>query len=181
MSAVPALALLIAVGPSSVVEDDPPEPKSEALGIALPVVATFLPVLFGGGLVYRYDDDGELAGLFLLAFGLGVGPSIGHFYAGESLFAGLTSVLRTSLLGMGAFLIFADTLADNPDTAIPAAICGLVLWASAAYLLGRDLFDARAAVRRHNETAEVTAVLTPSAVVARDGTVGPALALAVRF
>ncbi|MEQ9503408.1 MAG: hypothetical protein RIT81_41490 [Deltaproteobacteria bacterium] len=180
-------SLLIAAAPvvaADAVDTEPPQPRSETTGIVLPVVATFLPVLIGGGLSYKFDGAANIAGFVAIGFGLGFGPSFGHFYAGEVERAGLRSLGRTAAGGLGAFLTFGGLYgileghADEP-LVITIAVAGVGLVGVALYLLVTDLFDARAAVRRHNEALEVA--IMPTLVRDRAGDAVPAAALALRF
>ncbi len=198
-----ALAILVAVAPTAAGGAGPIEnesasentsaieatsaidAKSEIVGITLPVMSTLVPVLLGGGLIFHEGEDGLLAGLVLLASGIAIGPSLGHLYAGEIARALVGPGLRTLGLGFGAaMLAYGVDAVDSPNDSVAAGIVAVVfggaLTASAFYLLGRDLFDARAAVRRHNGT-EIEVAVAPSLIIDREGALAPAAILSLQF
>ena len=70
--------------------------KSPAMGLALSLVSTAVPMAAGAGV------SGTAGGATLFLTGIVVGPSVGHFYAGRGWRGAGTAALRAA--GMGAFI-----------------------------------------------------------------------------
>ncbi len=122
------------------------------------------------------DEDGALvAGLALVGLGAVVGPSAGHFYAGEAGRGLATTGLRLLAFGNTAgFGVFgAATMFNSRDTAVGWMLLALagVSGAGGFGLMVYDLVDAPSAARRANR--EDQSPQKDQAVVP-DVTVGPA-------
>lgn len=95
-------------------------------------------------------------GISLAVTSVIVGPSLGHFYAGEHLHGGVTLALRavgvggTFLLGLGAIFVNFET--ENPDRGAETALAvgAVVCLVGTLGLTIYDLIDSGFAVKRRN-------------------------------
>lgn len=137
--------------------------RSEASALLVALAGTLLPTAGGATMIVIGANNGNSSllggGIALAGFGLTLGPSMGHFYAGEVEHGGLMALARAGLIlagfggvafaGMVAFVAVFD--GDEGDATgwivlgfVAAAVCGL-----ATIGLGiADMIDAPAAVRR---------------------------------
>jgi hypothetical protein len=138
--------------------------RSEGVALFLAITSTVLPVAGGVAMIVAgaRGDEGDLVagGIALAAFGLSVGPSVGHFYAGEVKHGTLTALGRLGLMlgaGMcvlgGLFMGGISYLANgDEDTATRWLVAGMVIAGfpalAALGLALADLLDAPGAVRR---------------------------------
>lgn len=129
------------------------------LAIMAASVSTFVPAAIGLGMMGLADLEGGplVAGFAVASLGLVVGPSVGHWYAGEGGRGAATMGLRFLAFGGGAGLAFGGiaVLSDSNDTGAEAGgftLVGLasVMGAAGLGLVIWDLADAGEAARRSN-------------------------------
>jgi hypothetical protein len=165
------------------------QPITEAPPIKNPGTATALAL--GGTLVgwvmilsAREGNEGlALAGLAVAT----IGPSAGHFYAGETGHALGTSLLRTAAVGAffaGLVSLFEESECDFEDVCKDdSGKAAALLWGgliSFSVLTAYDLMDAGAAARRTNNRHQRTLMFTPTLLPTHAGPV-PAVSLTGRF
>lgn len=128
--------------------------------------------------------DSEQEGLVWLGLGgMVVGPSLGHFYAGESGRALGHSLIRVGALGTmftGAVVMVVDCWDEEDDcgAAGPVLIVGGALLGVGSTLY--SIVDAPAAANRHNQERR-RLVLTPAPVIGPDRSTGYGVALGAAF
>ncbi|MBW2454496.1 MAG: hypothetical protein JRI68_08295 [Deltaproteobacteria bacterium] len=123
----------------------------------LAVLSTLVPVGIGftmTTLVERNESEGMMAGLVVVGTGAVVGPSMGHFYAGEVGHGLATAGIRLVAFGnaFGLGFLGVATMQSSQDRALGWMMLGLA-GASGAGGLGLmiyDLVDAPSAARRAN-------------------------------
>lgn len=159
MRAAILFALVLA---SSQAHADTTPRKSPAATTAIAIGATVLP--FVAGLAIAQPSD-EVGGGLILA-SLVVGPSVGHWYAGEARYVGLAARavgIGTGILALSSGCIFNDGTTGScrgPQYALVA---------SALVLAGGVVFDwvtAGASARRHDARASSVAGVAP--MIGRD-------------
>lgn len=103
------------------------------------------------------DGDSAAAGFLLLDLTLSIGPSCGHFYAGETKHALLTTALRFVSYGLGELLIINAVINNVEYPRDPAAassqrmMLGMGLVAIDLGLTIYDIIDAGPAATRSNQ------------------------------
>lgn len=189
VAAVLAAPLAAAAQPGLTDPVAPPPPVDEsgdkspglALGLSLLGTTAGYATLFAAA-------DSESDGLWLLGFGgIVVGPSLGHFYAGE-LGRGVNhSLVRVGAAGVifaGALVTFADCWGGDEEDSCSGA--GPAIMVGGAVLgIGSSLYsivDSPAAARRHNEARRKhRLVVAPAPVVGPDRSTGYGVALGAQF
>jgi hypothetical protein len=144
--------------------------KSRRTGRLLALGCTLVPLTIAAALfghAARTGDEREYwAAAAFGALGLGLGPSTGHFYAGEYFGPAVRAVLRTGLAAGGVALIawailqqfgaalgtlFGGTYTGPSDSDVAAeVVIGALLAATAVGLAVYDLFDSGRAADRVN-------------------------------
>ncbi len=201
--AVVTAALLVAAASTAAAQPAMTTPRHEPGQPSAPEVksgstATLLAIgttLGGFALSYagaRNGSDDVIAGGALMML---VGPSVGHFYAGETGHGVKMSLLRT-----GGALVLGMGLVAGMNTASGAACDGCkvqphghddddttaerMVWLGAGTLVVAtlyDFWDAHRAAGRANEKAARTWSLAPSMMTGASGTTIPALTLGGSF
>lgn len=132
---------------------------SPGLATVAASLSTFVPVAVGIGMMGAADGEGGLiaTGFAFTTLGLVIGPSAGHWYAGEAGRGAATMGLRFLAFGAGGGLTFGGiaVLVDSNDTGAEVAgftMVGLasVMGAAGLGLVIWDLVDAGEAARRSN-------------------------------
>jgi hypothetical protein len=147
--------------------------KSPGVAAGLSIVSTVVPMLLGGGLLVVQP----FAGLALFSLGLGIGPSLGHFYAGEPGHAVITGLLRLGVATGGALLILGGLLSgidgDSSSTSPEGLFAGgTVLLVAAVGLAIYDMVDAPRAAHRTNASRRTALSFAPVVAQTRDRTTG---------
>lgn len=120
------------------------KPKSEATAAYLSAVATLIPV--GIGIAQSAKTDGE-AGAGLIFAGYALGPSVGHFYAGNPGAAmGGIGLRLVPIVGLGAAMSMSW---DSPSEGANAVAVGSM--ALGAAMVVWDIARTAKSVRSHNE------------------------------
>jgi len=166
------------------------ETKSASTATALAAGATLggLALAFSGA--EHRDGSVVLGGLALMM----IGPSAGHFYAGEASHGVKMSLLRTGgLLILGVGLLASTTAVDcaaidgelsNCSTRDSHANGERMMWIGGATLVGAtlyDLWDAHNAAHRANEKAARMWTVAPSIMAGASGSTVPALTVGGSF
>jgi hypothetical protein len=140
------------------------------LGTAVPVVVGYERIRLA-----NLKSDESAAGALLVLGGLVIGPSLGHFYAGEPGRASFGIGLRVlSLAGLAGA---AAVSWENESTGSEALAIGFLGLGSAVVIA--DIAGAPKSARRHNQKLRENALrLQP---VAATGSRGSGLALTVTF
>ena len=166
------------------------EVKSESTATALAIGMTLGGLALASAGVEHEDGTVVFGGIALMM----IGPSAGHFYAGETGHGVKMTLLRTGgLLVLGAGLIETLTVADCAVTVGGSSSCGShdnhssgekLMWLGGATLVGAtlyDLWDAHNAVHRANAKAARAWTVAPSIMAGASGTRIPALTLGGSF
>lgn len=167
------------------------ETKSGSTATALAIGTTL-----GGLVAVTYtgaeqgDDTVMLGGIALMM----IGPSAGHFYAGETGHGVKMSLLRTGglvLLGVGllasstvTYCAAAEGEAGNCSTRDSHTKGAMMMWIGGATIVGAtlyDLWDARNAAHRANEKALRSWTVAPSIMAGATGSTIPALTVGGSF
>jgi len=161
---------------------------SSGVALGLSLGSTLGAFGLGVGLCYV----NPVAGMSLMALGLGVGPAVGHAYAGEWGHAALTSLGRVTLGGGGGFLFIfglvlealsgeGESTTRHSEAGIAMMAGGAVMGLAALGLAIYDIADAPWAVRRANlrrlKRLSVAPVVGPSSA----GGTQYGVAMAMRF
>lgn len=168
------LCVALAVPAEAPQEAPPAAPHRPDPGVAMlvSILGTAVPIAAGFGLVV---SDGSVdVGVALLAGGLVVGPSVGHFYRGERLPALGFILGRTPAYGLGAYL-FLDGVrrSIHEERGREAStLSGSLLLLSGVVL---SLVEIGFVAER------IEATVAPVAVQDAAGDVAPGLAWATRF
>lgn len=156
---------LFALSPVAGQASDSTVTKSEGLALAASVAGTVAPVAVGALLIAGTGDP--LPGAIPLVAGLVVGPSLGHFYAGNPGHGVTTMALRYAVALVT--LVAADCLIEdkcsdnNQHSAQVAAIGGFSLVAAISIY---DVATAPASARSHNRQ-RVSLSVGPARVTGR--------------
>lgn len=167
------------------------ETKSESTATALAIGTTL------GGLALASAGAKHSAGTVVLG-GIAlmmIGPSAGHFYAGESGHGAKMSLLRTGgLLLLGVGLLASSTVTycaappegetSNCGTRDSHAIGEMMMWTGGATIVGAtlyDLWDAHNAAHRTNKKAARSWAVAPSIMAGASGSAIPALTVGGSF
>jgi len=127
------------------------------------VLATVVPVGIGftmTALVERKEGEATIAGVVVAGTGVVIGPSIGHFYAGETGHALGTSGLRLlafgNTFGLGLLGLVTMYGGNRQDSAPGWMLLGMagISGAAGLGLVAYDLVDAPSAARRANREAQ---------------------------
>ena len=160
------------------------DPKSESTATMLAVGATLGGLALTAAGVEHGSGGVALGGVALML----VGPSAGHFYAGETSHAAKMSLLRTGgLLVLSVGVISMSTTASC-DVA-PGGYGGcstrddrskgeMMLWVGGATLIGAtvyDLWDAHNAAHRSNVKQARQLTFAPSIMASASGATAPAV------
>ncbi len=156
IAALLTAALLLATPAAASAQSarDEPDPKNPTAALALSLGVTAA----GYATVYIMNDrDAGSPGLgYLSAAAITLGPTVGHWYAGETFTRGLgfrVGGAATVVTGMVVLLrscpIFGDHCDDSPGGAALLAV-GAVAF---AYGTMDDIFTAPSAARRYNQRA----------------------------
>jgi len=191
LSAATAAAQPAMTAPQEPTQAPVPELKSESNATLLAIGAT----LGGVALAAAGGQHGEGSVVFGGVALMLIGPSAGHFYAGENGHGAKMTLLRTGaalVLGVG---VMEQTMAA--DCAAPvdggSGGCGTgdsrdngkkLMWIGGATLIGAtlyDLWDAHNAADRANAKAARTWSVAPSMMAGASGTMAPALTVAGSF
>lgn len=151
-----------------------------------PETATLLAVggtAAGWGLLFAGAGLNSSPAVFAGMAGIAVGPSLGHFYAGERNRGLATMGIRfagEALMMLGAIGALAGAFCSDDcpknDWAGPVLLGGAIAVAGATIY---DVADAHRAVERQARAR--TLVVTPAPVVAPSGAMAPGLAVAGTF
>jgi hypothetical protein len=151
--------------------------KSPGTALALSLMSTVVPI--GAGIALMATESP--AGLIPFLGGILVGPSIGHFYAGNTGRGLATAGLRTVSLVGGTLAAYAICPYDGcSDSDVQAATW--VLIATAGLTLGSSVVDiatAPDAARRYNERQQAARLRVTPVFLA--GGSAPGLAVNYRF
>jgi len=129
--------------------------KSSSTAVKYSVGATLLPVVPGLFLITMGHDYVDLGGFLLCLSGFFVGPSVGHFYAGNSERAMASIGLRSACLfagGLSTLLLGGFMYSDND---VGAAISSLAIIALGVGILWSAAYDIRTcprSVEKYNES-----------------------------
>jgi hypothetical protein len=148
-------------------EVDSPEgpPKNLLSAYLITVASTSVPVMLGA---LAAPDDGHQATTFQNAMGIvGIagmvlGPSAGHWYAGEGVTTGLA--LRLTGAAVIGGLVVGDPHANHVGMLIVGGITGVGLWEAGVIW---DLATLPRSVRRYNKQHQVQ--LAPMAITSGSG------------
>lgn len=166
----------------AVADDDPEKSAALALGLSLLGTGAGVAALFAASDV----DDGEVLGVAGLA-ALVVGPSLGHFYAGEPDRGVRHAAVRLGALatmGAGFALVFSSPCAFGSENECPETreelgvgiiVAGALLGAGSAVY---SIVDAPLAARRTNRAS---LIVTPAPIMGPDRSTGLGLTLATPF
>jgi hypothetical protein len=193
---IPALlVVLFATRPTWADEggtDKPPPSPGGAL--ARSALWTIVPAVAGGaGMLAGIESEqfGIFAlGTTALGFGLGVGPNMGYYYAGEYGRTG-RAVLRFLGVAGGTALLLAGSIKpgctpdaprypDCPVLSVPMEIAGGALLAASGIWALFDVLGAPAAVRRANASGRTTTIVQP-VIIRRQDSTAYGLALSGQF
>ena len=143
---------VLANGPAAAVR--PPQlirwtvPKSPGRALALSAAGTILPIAAGavvlatrprGNGIEPADETYDVVGGILIGLGIGLGPSLGHFYAQEMGWF-VPRVVVGGALGLAA-------AASDLESGVGLALLG---GTAVAIMAARDIATAPAAARRYN-------------------------------
>lgn len=163
-----------------------PEVKSASTATLLAIGTTIGGVALMSSGVDRDNGGVVLGGTILML----IGPSAGHFYAGETGHGVKMSLLRTGaavVLGAG---LLEQTMAANCDVSASGGGCSTrdsrdngekLMWIGGGTLVAAtvyDLWDAHNAANRANEKAARSWNIGPSMMAGASGTTVPALTVA---
>ncbi|MBA3458635.1 MAG: hypothetical protein H0T46_01640 [Deltaproteobacteria bacterium] len=196
--AVLTAALLVAAASTAVAQPAMTSPRYEPAQPSAPEVksgstATLLAIgtTIGGFAVVnlgaRNGNDSMIMGGIMMSL---IGPSVGHFYAGETGHGVKMSLLRTGsalVLGMGlvagmntADVASCDDCSAQPHDHDDNNTAKRMVWVGAGTLVAAtlyDLWDAHRAAGRANEKAARRWNLGPSLMTSASGSTAPALTL----
>jgi hypothetical protein len=172
---------------------EPPAPieaKRASTATALAIGATLGGLALASSGAEHNDSSVVFGGLALMM----LGPSAGHFYAGETSHGVKMSLLRTGgLLILGVGLITSNTAVDcaaiegevsNCSTRDSHANGEKMMWIGGATLVGAtlyDLWDAHNVADRANEKAVRMWTVAPSIMAGASGGTVPALTVGGSF
>jgi hypothetical protein len=171
-------------------------PRTAAMASLL---STIIPVTLGVGMAagcsthsrFLHTDHPAfgcfVAGITLIGTGTIVGPSIGHYYAGETRRGINKMLLRLLLVGGGGLLggiglnmiggsVYVDILGSPSEGksmqggGIALLTLGAMALAAGTVLVIRDLVDAPRAARRTNERRKAALTLAPTIAPSSRGT-----------
>jgi hypothetical protein len=149
-----------AQAPHDVAPTAPAKPKSLRRAYAMSAAATAVPLAIASAVGPPAAGTTETAGLLLAWAGVMVGPSAGHWYAGET----MTTGLQMRLVGgaLTAVIVAADRNLQHTERTVPAAIVAVGLVNAG---LVWDLVTLPRAIRRHDRESSVfvTPYATPTA------------------
>lgn len=152
-------------------ENSPAADKSPMLAFGLAAVPTVAGYLLMADMTF-YNSDSDRTNWFLVGGGLAlVGPSVGHFYAGE-VGRGLATIGIRALGGGVMLLGVGNPKGEGTNDGLLAA--GAVIVGAATLY---DLWDAPRAARR----ASRRVVVAPVALAGPGGSVGWGLGAAAAF
>jgi hypothetical protein len=193
-----AAALLVAAASTAAAQPamtapryEPAQPAPEAKSGSTATLLAIGTTLGGFALINagaQNGDDSVIMGGIMMSL---IGPSVGHFYAGETGHGVKMSLLRTGsalVLGMGLIASL------NTESGASCNDCGTqthdhddsskarqMVWIGGGTLVAAtlyDLWDAHNAARRANEAAARKWTLAPSMMTSASGTTAPALTIA---
>jgi len=184
VSARLAGALLLLARPALAQEDDPPAPKRAdiALGLSLAGTAAGLAALFAA------STDGPADKTPIVVAGIGllvVGPSLGHFYAGEPDRALRHVAVRAgalAVMGAGLLVAWSSPCAFGPenddDCPNTRDQVGVGIFAAGAVLgagsIAYSIFDAPRAADRANDAS---LMIAPAPIIGPSRSTGLGLAI----
>ncbi len=159
MKRIAAIVAVVILAGHSMASADPPGetpatragPKRRSTAFLVTLAATSGPLMLSalGG----ESCDGEACaatfGMIGIA-GMVLGPSAGHWYAGEGVTTGL--VLRATAATAVTFLALRDPRLDDPVPTIGGLILALGVWETGVIW---DLVTVPGAVRRHNRKLDL--------------------------
>ncbi|CAN5920224.1 hypothetical protein BH11MYX3_BH11MYX3_08330 [soil metagenome] len=166
-----------------------PEVKSESTATLLAIGATVGGIVLTASGAERQNGNVMLGGIALSL----IGPSVGHFYAGETAHGVKMSLLRGGaalVLGVGVLesAMIADCAQGIDGSSEGGCSTGSsrtngerMIWIGGATLVVAtvyDLWDAHNAAHRTNEKAARAWTIAPSIMAGASGTTLPALAVA---
>jgi hypothetical protein len=162
--------------PGPTVADDSDD-RSPGLALSLSLLGTA-----AGYATLIAAGETESDGLTLLGLGgIVIGPSLGHFYAGE-VGRGIThSLIRVGAGGVimaGAVVMFSDCWGSDEEcdgSAGPALMIGGLVLGGASTLY--SIIDSPAAASRHNQARRRRFALTPTPLQGPDRSIGYGVAL----
>ncbi len=128
----------------------PPAPRRVSTAYLVTLAATSAPLAIGAlGESCGNDACAGTAGV-IAAAGMVLGPSAGHWYAGEGVTTGL--VLRGAAATSVVFLALRDPHLESPVLTIGGLIAAVGVWETGVIW---DLVTLPRAVRRHNRNVEL--------------------------
>lgn len=137
---------------------DAPPPKSPAtalslsLGITLGTLAASIPMVVVG--LHRNSGTTFALGLLLGGLGVAIGPSAGHFYAGDNGHGLRMSLVRGAVVGgsVGLHLLaLVAAFGESEGAAWALLVSGIAAGLTGLGLAAWDIATAPAAARRANE------------------------------
>ena len=163
--------------------------RSPAVALLLPLTLTIAPVIAGVGLFAADSEQARHVGFVVMNTGLLLGPSLGHFYAGEVRHGLLTLGIRGALVG-GSIALYAAALGSTPDrpmTSYDDDSAGIMLLLAFTLAIGAfgvgiyDLVDAPLAANRTNAKLLVSSVAVAPMIIRRDNESQLGLMVSARF
>jgi len=179
-------ALLLSTAPATAAGQGAPttfRPKSEATSIMYSVLGTVVPTAVGMGLASAGEFDG--ISVYLVLYGIYLGPATGYFYAGEAGRGARGVAVRggitlATLLMVGAVCSGGGCNMWGDDRSMPAA--GVMVLIGMAGMVGSMVYDiasAGSAARRWN--ARQVASKVSVAPTLDPVTASPGVAVRVQF
>jgi hypothetical protein len=173
----PIVAALLVAAASSTARAETPAPKDPTTATLTSVGATLLPVVVGAAIVENQDT----AGAVLISAGLILGPSAGHWYAGEGGWVGLS--IRGA--AVGAMVLVANDAAgcyigDGGEEGKNCKLAQTVFMVGLGAFAGGVIYDwvtAGDSARRANTR---TIAIAPT-VISGPRSAGSGLAFAAKF
>jgi len=163
--------------------------RSPAIALILPLTLTLVPVVTGVGLFAADSEQVRTVGFVVMNTGLLLGPSVGHFYAGEPGHGLLTLGIRGALVA-GSLALYAaaqSTTPDRPNHSYDEDTAGLLGVLAFTLAIGAfgvgicDFIDAPRAANRTNARVLISSVAVAPMIIRRDRESQLGLMIAARF
>jgi hypothetical protein len=158
-------------------------PKSPSKALSLSLVSTGVPLIIGLGLaVADAPAPADTYSAILILGGVVVGPSVGHFYAGNTGHGVLTIGLRSVGLAGGTLGLYLWAIAEVENVESVGALGIIIFVPSAALMLGSAVYDiatASGAARKYNEKKRLSRFSIGPTYIAAEST--PGIAVKYRF
>ena len=163
--------------------------RSPAVALLLPLTLTLVPVVAGVGLFAADSEQARTVGFVVMNTGILLGPSLGHFYAGEIKHGLVTLGIRGALVS-GSLALYAAARNSAPGRQDysydddSAGILGLLAFTLAIGAFGvgiYDFIDAPRAANRTNARVLITSVAVAPMIIRRDRESQLGLLVSARF